>query len=501
MKIEFLFQGGARSGERIELAFQELVRIGRHPDNDVVFDTLRDLNVSGHHAEIRKAADGYYLNDIGSSNGTFRGGEKIQNARLASGQEIQFGKDGPVLRIRFIDDTDTLPVEQHQPPARAPMSPGSAAAATIGPEHKVGARTVAVMIDSALQQAKQQGRSGLGKSTVFMRSMVNQAVTHSTRRFRRITVLLVVLLLATVAGFLVLRHFEHREASQAQEGLRSQMAQLMDQQRSASSVEKQHLAQQLDRLNQKLAKTDSRAAGKGIVQRNLMGVFLMAFHDADRGAKGFCTAFAVRRRVLATNAHCVIALEQFRARRLEIFVVMNRHPERRYRIVRLAHHPRYHKPRKMISEDVGVLELDGDLPVLVQLASQEELRELESGDLMYMYGFPGRLANVSSPNATLVQGVVGRVTQLDGRFGKFEENLLIQHSAFTSGGTSGSPIFNQVGKVIAVNTGGYVEPGSLQVLDPSTGRAGNLMVAKQLPGYNFGIRIDALLGLLGDLGQ
>jgi S1-C subfamily serine protease len=500
MKIELLFQGGARAGERVELPAQELIRIGRHPDNDVVFDIHRDLNVSGHHAEIRKEEDGYYLVDVGSSNGTFLAGQRVERVRLASGQELMFGADGPIVRLRFVDDTDTLPAQEGLADAPAPpRSPGEEAAAAIGPDHRVGARTVAMMIDAAMRQAKDKKSGGLGKSTVFMRSMVNQAVSRSTRRFKVISVLLLVVLAVTVAGFLVLRHHEQVEADAAQQELRQQMARLMEQQRGASSAEKQRLAGELDRLNRKLAQSGA-ASGTSIVKRNLRAVFLLAVDAKEKGAKGFCTGFAVRKRVLGTNAHCIVALEKFQSMGLNVFVVMNREPERRYRVVRVARHPRYHKPQKSISEDVGAVEVDGDLPVLVQLATGAELREMESGDVMYMYGFPGRLADVASPSATLVQGVIGRVTRLDGSFGKFEENLLIQHSAFTSGGTSGSPIFNAQGRVVAVNTGGYVEPGSLQVLDPNTGRAGNLVVAKQLAGYNFGVRIDTLEGLLADLG-
>jgi hypothetical protein len=511
MKVEFLFLGGARSGERVELSGQETIRIGRHPDNDLVFDAHRDLNVSGHHAEVRKEADGYYLHDIGSSNGTFVKGEKVERLRLASGTEVVFGPDGPTVRVRFVDDTDTVQAPSQPGTAAAPaagppepgldLSPGEQAAAALGGEKKVGARTVAMMINSALEQAKQDQKGSVGKSTVFVRSMVNQAVTRSTRLFKVISVVLVVALVGTVAGFLVLRHFEHREADEAQAELRREMAQLMDRQRSASSVDKQRLARQLNQLNSKLGKAGPVAtSGKTIVHNNLRAVFLLAY-DAPGGARGFCTAFAVRKRILGTNAHCILALAKFRGKGYRAFVVMNRDPKKRYSIVRVAQHPRYHKPRKTISQDVGLVELDADVPAQVELAGEAELKTLESGDTMFMYGFPGRLANPSSPNATLVQGVIGRVTRLDGSLGQFKENLLIQHSAFTSGGTSGSPIFNRDGRVIAVNTGGYVEPGSLQVLDPKTGRAGSLMVAKQLAGYNFGIRIDALVGLLADLGR
>ena len=271
----------------------------------------------------------------------------------------------------------------------------------------------------------------------------------------------------------------------------------MELQKSAGSEEKTKLAAKLEELNRKLAQSGGSGvtSGKDIVNRNRKRVFLLAF-DKGREANGYCTGFAVRKRLLATNAHCIIAHNDFAKQGYAMYVVMNQEPSKRFKILKVAHHPDYHRPQKTISHDVGLLSVDGDLDDLVELADDPSLRQLSAGDLMYTYGFPGRLANPLSPDATLVQGVIGRVTRLDGQLGSYEENKLIQHSAFTSGGTSGSPIFNQEGKVIAVNTGGYVEPGTMQVMDPLTGKSGNLMVAKQLAGYNFGIRIDVLRQLI-----
>lgn len=52
----------------------QVIRIGRVPDNDLV---LTDLNVSRHHAELRRNPDGSFeLADLGSHGGTFVNGQR-----------------------------------------------------------------------------------------------------------------------------------------------------------------------------------------------------------------------------------------------------------------------------------------------------------------------------------------------------------------------------------------------------------------------------------------
>jgi hypothetical protein len=69
---------------------QPSIVIGRDDGVDVLID---NPSVSRRHAEIRLGDDGWEVEDLGSSNGTFIGGTKIQGPHaLGLGDEIGFGK-------------------------------------------------------------------------------------------------------------------------------------------------------------------------------------------------------------------------------------------------------------------------------------------------------------------------------------------------------------------------------------------------------------------------
>ncbi|HET7481862.1 MAG TPA: FHA domain-containing protein [Actinomycetota bacterium] len=63
--------------------------IGRHSDSDIFLD---DITVSRRHAEIRRGDAGFELHDVGSLNGTYVNRERVEEAELRSGDEIQIGK-------------------------------------------------------------------------------------------------------------------------------------------------------------------------------------------------------------------------------------------------------------------------------------------------------------------------------------------------------------------------------------------------------------------------
>jgi hypothetical protein len=80
--------GGGRVGESFALE-GERARIGRRPDSDVFLD---DITVSRDHALLIHRGDAWYLDDLGSLNGTYVNRSRIDSQRLEEGDEVQIGK-------------------------------------------------------------------------------------------------------------------------------------------------------------------------------------------------------------------------------------------------------------------------------------------------------------------------------------------------------------------------------------------------------------------------
>jgi FHA domain/zinc-ribbon domain len=80
--------GGGRVGESFPLGSDRMT-IGRRPDSDVFLD---DVTVSRDHALLVRRGDDYYLDDLGSLNGTYVNRHRIESHRLEDGDELQVGK-------------------------------------------------------------------------------------------------------------------------------------------------------------------------------------------------------------------------------------------------------------------------------------------------------------------------------------------------------------------------------------------------------------------------
>jgi pSer/pThr/pTyr-binding forkhead associated (FHA) protein len=79
---------GPNAGSRF-LLDSDLTLIGRHPESDIFLD---DVTVSRRHAEFYRHGDRFTVRDVGSLNGTYVNRERIEEAELFGGDEVQIGK-------------------------------------------------------------------------------------------------------------------------------------------------------------------------------------------------------------------------------------------------------------------------------------------------------------------------------------------------------------------------------------------------------------------------
>lgn len=144
--------GAAASGAALPLDRRQPFRIGRDPACSLSLP--QEAGLSRLHAELRPdPAGGWWLHDLGSRNGTFLEGERLQaGRRLRHGDRFRLGGRGPLLQ--FLEG-ETRPglipaagAEQASPPGRggtaaqAP-SPGLRSTAAEAPSPGLGG-TVAV---------------------------------------------------------------------------------------------------------------------------------------------------------------------------------------------------------------------------------------------------------------------------------------------------------------------------------------------------------------------
>lgn len=85
----------------------DLITVGRAEDSIV---QLPSGSVSSHHATIKARPDGYYVQDLGSRNGTRLNGVEVEEALLTDGDRVAFGD----IQAMFLAD-DEVPMAVAEP--------------------------------------------------------------------------------------------------------------------------------------------------------------------------------------------------------------------------------------------------------------------------------------------------------------------------------------------------------------------------------------------------
>ena len=101
---------------------KEILTVGRKPENDIHIDNLA---VSGHHAKILTILNDSFIEDLGSTNGTFVNGNKVVKHALQNGESIVIGKYelkyGNVNTNGEENDFDGFGIERMNPRRRWPQ--------------------------------------------------------------------------------------------------------------------------------------------------------------------------------------------------------------------------------------------------------------------------------------------------------------------------------------------------------------------------------------------
>lgn len=108
--VELQHLSGSLAGQRqrIALAPEDAIRLGRDAQNDVVFSDQVDDAVSGVHAELRLEGGRVYIEDQRSTNGTYLNGAAcppFQRIAVADGSRLRLGRQGPEMHVTLHEQT------------------------------------------------------------------------------------------------------------------------------------------------------------------------------------------------------------------------------------------------------------------------------------------------------------------------------------------------------------------------------------------------------------
>ncbi len=163
MKAIFVHLSGSKRG-KTELFTDSKISVGTDPSCNLNFDQSVDKSTSSFHAEINLQGCDYVLNDLDSTKGTFVNNRQIKGVVIHDGDLIEFGDNGP--RARFRINTEE------------------------GDVCKPFREILADSMDIAREPHK--GRK-LITATAFFKSLLVEAFTQSSAKFKLVTVLIFLL--------------------------------------------------------------------------------------------------------------------------------------------------------------------------------------------------------------------------------------------------------------------------------------------------------------------
>jgi V8-like Glu-specific endopeptidase len=428
---------GVHAGRVLEFD-QPVVRIGRLPASDIAFDPQVDLDASGRHAEIRSSSDGYTVVDVGSRNGTLINGQTIQEAVLKPGDEIEFGLGGPRLLIEVLEQptehTDAAATGLAEPHAEPLQHDDDTDSATIAVDES--ARHTMPSKPAAMQSASARGH-----------------------RARAVWVWLLVVLSLLGLGI----WFALQNRSKA----------------GTTSVDIRQLA----------VGSVGTMTAKQIEDQFRRALYALIEQTPDGKERAVCTAFAVRPDLLATAAHCLVAMEKSSETGSKFQAAScDQDTEIHAAIVRMWRHPDFALSGLEPSADVGVVQIDRGVRDQVALAGVQHLHALGTNEKLWLFGINSELFRKNCYQTQVYPTKPHRISTWKGAHNTSLH--LIQYAAVLPASAGGSPVFNMAGLVVGVHSAtlGALVSGISEHDRPNAE-------------YTYSIRADALLQVLSGLEE
>ena len=450
---------GARAGHR-EVFDKSYIGCGRHPLSDLRFDAEKDLDVSTRHAAVSVTGDRYVLRDLGSRNGTYVNGQKIDaDCELADGDMVRFGVQGPEVQFHLVKEGAEQVIEavKAAPPQRGPDVPLHATT-----ERKTPAPMPAKHTPTSVLRAQVQRQTARFRALAIVLGIIvvgAAAILIWQGRTAREQVTSLGTALDSLSRQVAALRVARARADSAAAALRVQISQTAD-------------ARQRDSLQQSLAAVQTRQRGiaaaqgvdwAGINRADARAVAMLYVRFADTTRMWTGTAFSVSPEgLLLTNRHVVISDDGERPRDIA---------------VQFAGSTQVLRGRlEKVAPDVDIATVritdPGTYPVVRGLKA--DTAGVEVGDPIALIGYPLGL------DAPMGNAVVSP-TLAPGTIGKILPDSLLQLDAYSGTGASGSPILDRNGQVIGVEFGGLRESGGRIVVGLPIRRALALLATSSSP--------------------
>ena len=495
------------TGKRFE-AKGTRIRLGRGKECEVRPVEGSEGIVSRVHAELSVGpSGGLSLRDVGSKNGTFLNGDRIQDPMpVRLGDRITLGPGGPVLVVEGIG---TGPMKAA---ARPPAVP-----------EVMGQKTVMGLINSALEQAREERRRGGRGSTAFLKAVAAEVGKDSRRKFRWITVIVVVLVLVLGAGVFGVYQLLSQQVAQTEVARRSgedssraeaeRLRQALDSARSqaAPAATVDSLRVQLESAQARTAELGqalSRAQGAltqqlsaGETQRQASARDLQRLRDqlteAQKSAPSSSQIDSLRRQVNAAEVQTASLDARMRAVRGTDFATIAQQNQGAVGLITVSFGKNYYNGTGFVIStdgymltnwhvvtdsgypkpdtiwvtmadqstarfaDVVVTSQDRDIAIIkIRLYQGPYLTAIDWGGTKSRQGEPAALIGYpAGAGFARLRSSVVRTSMTAGIISRVTEDV-IQFDGMTVGGSSGSPVFNANGEVISIHRAGLPQaPG------------------------------------------